>query len=104
MAMEHLEEKGRALGNFQRHALRLSRQFLRLHTTLRELQAERKSAPKQSPQSAPEPTPNPEKQNEQIEPKLAQPARRQTNTRPPAFRPAVVRALELHRKPPKPES
>ncbi len=41
MAMEHLEEKSRALGNFQRHSLRLSRQFLRLHKTLREIQADR---------------------------------------------------------------
>ena len=87
MAMEHLEEKGRALGNFQRHSLRLSRQFLRLHKALRELQADRNSIPVAEPQPdptpEPEPAPAPSSQNEQIEPKDRQGLSVQVDTDPP---------------------
>ena len=101
LAMEHLEEKGRALGNFQRHSLRLSRQFLRLHKTLREIQAGRPVATA-APAAPAEPAPVPATQNEQIEPKDQQLPTGQINARPPQFRPAVVLAVAL--KPAKSET
>ena len=91
MAMEHLEENGKAMGNFQRHTLRLSRQFLRLHKTLRELQADHATAPT--------PAPVAETQIEQIEPKDQQPEPHQPIARPTVLGPAAVLAQALAKKP-----
>ena len=91
LAYRNIEDTTKSLDNIQRHNLRLSRQFLRLLSTLTKLQRESQS---KVPEAQPEPEAKGPEEIEQIEPKEAQlaptqqlatePNQASPQTRPPA--------------------
>jgi hypothetical protein len=81
LAVVHLGDESKSLANIQRNNLRLARHFLRLHTTLRQLQAER-------PVNQP-PVPGPQNEIAQNEPEPAQPAPQQQDAQPVLPNPAA---------------